>query len=160
MSRSLGDRLPADLVRSLSGDRPDLAGHAIVIATTDGAGRPHPALLAYDELLALDPGTLRLATYARSSTAENLRQRGALTLCFVEPGSAHYVKARARERTSTLRGRAVFEATVEDVRADEPDASREGTAEILSGITFRTADPRHRARDAEDVQAALRGAGR
>mgnify|MGYP001396359393 CR=1 FL=1 len=54
-------------------------------ATTDAAGRPHPALLSYGEVLARDASTLRLAAAKGSATAENMRIRGAVTLCLVEP---------------------------------------------------------------------------
>lgn len=160
MSRSLGPRLPEPIVRVLSASRGEGADRAILIATTDSAGRPHPALLTYNEVLAEGPATLRLAAYADSTTAENLRLRGAVTLCLVEPGAAHYVKARARELTSPLPGRAVFEATVEDVRADEVDATREDMAVIATGITFRTTNPERRAQADEAIRDALRAAGR
>lgn len=160
MSRSLGTQLPDPIVRALSAEPGDLAGRAILIATTDAAGRPHPALLSYGEVLARDASTLRLAAAKGSATAENMRIRGAVTLCLVEPGAAHYVKARARELTSALPGRAVFEATVEDVRADEADPTFEDAAEIATGITFRTENPARRAQADVALRAALREAGR
>lgn len=160
MSRSLGPQLPEPVVRALSAARGDRADRAILIATADAAGRPHPALLTYGEVLAEGPATLRLTAYANSATAENLRARGAVTLCLVEPGSAHYVKARARELASPLPGRAFFEATVEDVRRDEVDPMREDAAEIVTGITYRAQNPSRRAQDDAAIRNALRAAGR
>jgi hypothetical protein len=75
----------------------------------------------------------------------------------VGPGSAVYVKARARElEPSTARpGITRFEATVEEVRRDRPRADLEGPAEIASGITFRVPDPAAKAREWAVLHEAL-----
>ena len=158
MSEVLGATLPEDLLRVLSNPLAKArGGEAILIATADAAGRPHPALLSYGEVRARDTSTLRFATYAASTTAQNLRDRGAVTLCFVGPGSAVYVKARAREldRGSAPPGLARFEARVEEVRRDRARAFLEGPAEITSGITFRVADPEAKAREWAALHEAL-----
>jgi hypothetical protein len=141
MSRSLGHTLPDRLMSRLDGARAD-AGQAVVLATVDAAGRPHFALLSTAEIVALGPQTLRFGTYATSTTAGNLRDRGTIGLCLVEGGEVFYVKGRVQELSGVAghTGIARFELTVEDVLLDAPSAE-EGEAAILSGITFRRAHP-------------------
>ena len=138
MSRDLGSELPATLLSLLDGhDLPSRMGKAILIATIDVEGRPHPALLSYGEVVALDARRLRLATYRSSGTSENLRRSGQLTLCLIEAGMAYYVKARAAEHgappSSSL---ARFEATVERVLVDQAREDLEPGARITRGIEF------------------------
>lgn len=133
-------------------------GEAILIATIDSMGWPHPALLSYAEVVALDARTLRFATYRESATAQNLRERGAMTFCLFAPGSAYYLKARARELapSETL---ARFEAVVVEVLADEARAELEGAATVSSGIGFRILDPAARlaawTTQVEDLRTAV-----
>jgi len=90
--------------------------------------------------VALDEHRLRLATYGSSRTSSNLRRSGRLTLCLIEAGVAYYVKARAVEQQSApeLAGLARFEATVEQVLADQAREDVEPSARITSGIEFKT----------------------
>ena len=158
VSESLGDALPDDVLESLRANDPGpRMSQAILIATTDEAGRPHPAMLSHGEVRALDPRTLRIFTYAASVTAGNLRLRGALTLCLVGPGSAVYVKARAREIVPAVAHPALarFEAQIEEVRRDRARADLEGATDILSGITFAVADPAAKANEWAALQKAL-----
>ena len=144
MSTSLGARLPARLVARLALEADAGDDQAVLLATLDPAGQPHPALLTPADILALGPAALRLAVAAGSRTADNLRQRGALTLCFLLPGSAHYVKARATELEGGLPDHprlAAFQAQVQDVLEDHPLPATEGHAELVSGITFRKPAP-------------------
>ena len=141
MSRELGNELPAALLALLDGrDLPSRIGKAILIATVDSQGWAHPALLSYGEVVALDARKLRLATYGSSRTSSNLRRSGRLTLCLIEAGIAYYVKARAVEQQSApeLAGLARFEATVEQVLADQAREDVEPSARITSGIEFET----------------------
>ena len=130
------------------------------MATTDERGRPHPALLAYGEVLALSPSLVRLAVSAGSTTERNLRERRAVTLCLVGPDGACYVKAAARalpsEGSSSDAGIAVFEAAVEDVLVDSPAPGEE--AWLTGGITFAAGDPARRARESAARLEALRRA--
>lgn len=145
MSVSLGAVLPEALLERLQGaSAGEWADVALLATTTDPAGRPHAAMLSYDELAALDARTLRVATYDGSRTTDNLRRRGALTLILVAPGAVHYVKTRAREVPGGLPecpGLALFEAEVEDVLADSVDPAYEGEVEIVTGITVRRERP-------------------
>lgn len=145
MSKRLGDALPEELFARLNGaDAGDWADQAVLVTTVDRRLWPHPALLSFDELYAPDPRRLRLATYADSTTTDNLRLRGALTLCLVGPGAVYYVKARARELEPAAgedASQACFEAQVEDVLLDFARSEVEGDVDVLSGITFRRARP-------------------
>jgi len=113
---------------------------AILVTTVDSQGRPHPAMLSYGEVVAMDARTLRFATYRESTTAANLRERGAITFCLISPGTAYYLKAQAKE-LSPRESLARFEARVEDVLADEARADLEGSATITTGIGFLLANP-------------------
>lgn len=143
MSRRLGTELPGELLMLLQGaDAGSWADQAVLIATADHRGRPHLALLSFDELFAPDAYRLRLGTYADSNTTENLRVRGAVTLCFAGPGRVYYVKAVASELRlsgdpSVPTGVACFEARIEDVLLDFARTESEGPVDVLSGITFR-----------------------
>jgi len=161
VSRHAGDRFDERLYRRLSGE--DLAAHAgeaILIATTDTQGRPHPALLTYGEIVALSPTVLRLAVRGDSATARNLVDRGALTLCLIDAGGAAYVKARARplssEASLEAQGLVAFEAHVEDVLVDAPTTGEK--AHLASGVTFTAEDPDAQARAGSARLEALRRA--
>jgi len=144
MSTRVGDRLDDALLDRLSGARADGPVHeAVLVATVDERGRPHPALLGPGEILAVDPTRLRLAVPAASTTARNLAARGAVTLCLIAPAGVAYVKAAARplpaEPFLAGQGLAAFEVHIEDVLADAPAASE--AARLATGITFTTDDP-------------------
>jgi len=144
MSRELGNELPAALLSLLDGhDLTTRLGKAILITTVDAQGWAHPALLSYGEVVAVDACTLRLATYGSSRTSSNLRHSGRLTLCLIEAGMAYYVKARALEQQASpnLPGLARFEATVEQVLADQTREDLEPSARITSGIEFDAGKP-------------------
>lgn len=140
MARELGDSLP-ELLRELLGGR-DLTGRlgqAILASSTDAGGWPHPALLSYGEVVALDARRMRLALYRTSRTAGNLRRNGKLTLALIGPGMAYYVKTTAREQQNPMDGfpdLARFEARVEVVLADQAREDVEPGARLTGGIAF------------------------
>jgi len=145
MSRAIGSRLPLPLQERLRGD--DLAtrmGIAVLILTTDEAGWPHPAMVSYGELVARDSRRVRLAVHRMSRTAENLRRRGRITFCFIEPGMAYYVKAAVGLPGKPVRGfpdLVRFEATVERVLADAARAGSEAGAAVVDGVRFSNGRP-------------------
>jgi hypothetical protein len=146
-SARLGDRLDGAIFRRLSGDVALCRPEAILIATVDERGRPHPALLSYGEVLAVTPSVLRLAVSATSTTAHNLAERTALTLCLISPDGVAYVKAAVRALAApslASEGLAAFEAHIEEVLADTPSAGEK--ARLTSGITFAADDPAGQAR--------------
>ena len=143
MSRDLGNELSQALLSLLDGrDLPSRLGKAILMATVDAQGRAHPALLSYGEVVALGARKLRLATYRSSGTSDNLRRSGRLTLCLVEAGIAYYVKAHAVEQgMPPAPALARFEATVEQVLADQAREDLEPGARITRGIEFDAGKP-------------------
>ena len=162
MSWTVGTTLPAPLWERLRGK--DLAGRlgmAILIATPDEAGWPHPAMLSYGEAVAVDPRRIRLAIHPARRTAANLRRSGKLTLCCVEPGLVYYVKAVAQVEEDPMAGMphlARFEATVQTVLADEARADTEAGAVVTQGIRFAVGRPAEAVlRDWESVVERLRG---
>ncbi len=145
MSRALGSSLPEELWGLLCArELPARLGKGILVITTDAAGWPHPALLSYGEVVAVDRHRLRLALDQATRTAENLRRDRKLTLCFIEAGVAYYVKAAAMAREQALIGEpglAGFEARVEAVLADEARADREPGVVVTGGISYATSRP-------------------
>ncbi len=144
MSRVLGNELPGALLSLLDGHHlPTRMGKAILITTVDTHGWAHPALLSYGEVVALDARRLRVATYRSSGTSNNLRRSGRLTLCLIEAGMAYYVKTHAveQEMSPDLPALARFEATVEQVLADQAREDLEAGARITSGIEFDAGRP-------------------
>ena len=162
VSRHAGHRLDEGLFRRLSGEGGATRAHeAILIATTDERGRPHPALLSYGEVLALTPDLLRIAVPAKSTTARNLGARGALTLCLIGPDGVAYLKTAAqalpREPFLDAQGLVAFEARVEDVLVDAPTAGEK--AHLTSGIAFTTDEPESQERAWAARLEGLRRAG-
>ena len=156
MSRVVGSALPPDLLERLSGrDLEALATKVVQIVTVDAAGWPHPALLSYFEVVARDPGHIRCATYATSTTSGNMRRSGHVTFAIIDERVAYYVKARATEITSTMRAtewNAAFECRVEQVLADDVNEEYEPGAYVASGVTYHNPQ---RAAELERARAVL-----
>jgi hypothetical protein len=141
MSRSLGNQLPPPVLSLLDGrDVAGKVGFAILLSTVDPRGHPHFALLSVGEVLAREPGALRLALYDNSSTTANLRRDGRLSLALAHGGLAYYVKGTAAERPGPLPdlpGQAVFDVAVDEVLEDG-----EPIAQVTSGFSLTLAhDP-------------------
>ena len=161
MSTRVSGPLDDVTFRRLSGEGPaSRSGEAILIATVDGHGRPHPALLSYGEVLAVTPEVLRLVVAAGSTTARNLAARGAITLCLVTAAEgALYIKACAHPLANFALGGgalAAYEARVEEVLADTPAPGE--AARLESGIAFLSEEPARQAAAAAERLAALRRA--
>lgn len=164
MTRSVGDALSDVLLALLDGrDLPGRMGKAILIATTDARGWPHPALLSYGEVVALDRRRIRLATYRESTTSGNLRRDGKLTLCLVEAGMAYYIKAQAlaqRDPMTAFAHLASFEAVVQAILQDQARQDLEPGTDLTGGISFRIGRSEGEVlRDWQAVQDGLRGEG-
>lgn len=135
MSRLLGKELPETLVKRLSGE--DVSAHegkVIPIFTVDDAGWPHPALLSYYEVVAKNSSTIDLALWKNSSTANNLRHLGKVTLMITDKGVNYYLKGSVRQLEAEMAGaRQVsrFRITTEQLLEDQ-----EPNAEITSGLTY------------------------
>ena len=155
MSRSLGPALtPALQARLSQAELPARLGRAVPLMTVDAAGRPHPMLCSYLELLAVDARTIRVAIAAGGGSARNLAERRAATLVLIEPGLVVYVKCRAAGPPLALGALARFDLAVEDVLEDVATGWEEGIG-ITSGIAYAPL-PDLDAPEAQAVLAALR----
>jgi hypothetical protein len=150
MSQLLGQHLPPALQLRLSGDGIDEhEGKIIPIFTIDNAGRAHPALLSYYEIVAKDVSTLDMALWKDSSSSKNLRQAGKVTLMITDKGMNYYLKGSVRELQYEMPGAAPvsrFRVTLEEVIEDQ-----EANAEITTGLTYR----RMTKRDPNDFAAKV-----
>lgn len=145
MSRVLGKELATALLERLNGSQVDAhEGKIIPIFTIDEAGWAHPALLSYYEIVAQDSSTLDMALWKNSSTANNLRKAGKVTLLVSDRGVNFYLKGGVRELQYEMSGAqpvSRFRVTLDQVIEDQ-----EPNAEILTGLTYR----RMTKRDAND----------
>ena len=141
MSKLVGDKLPEDLYHKLAGkDLQACAEKAILICTVDGNGWPHPAMLSYFEVIAKDEKNLRLAAYAKSSTTNNMRRNGKLTLVIVDQRMAYYIKGAVEElapRMDCSPYNSKLNFHVQQVLADEANEEFEPGVYITSGITYK-----------------------
>jgi hypothetical protein len=140
MSRSVGSELPPALMERLSGRNLDaVAAKVVQIVTVDAAGWPHPALLSYFELVAIDPRHIRCATYATSTTSGNMRRSGHVTFAIIDERLACYVKAHAVEIAPAMQAttwNAAFDCRIEHVLVDEVNEEYEPGAYVSSGVTY------------------------
>jgi len=136
MSQLLGKELTPALVKRMGGaEIEDHEGKIIPIFTIDEAGWAHPALLSYYEVVAKDPTTLDMALWKNSSTANNLRRAGKITLMVSDHGVNYYLKGGVKELQSEMTGAAAvsrFRITLEQVIEDQ-----EANAEIVTGLTYK-----------------------
>lgn len=157
MSKLIGAELPDDLYERLRGTRPEeFAGKVIILSTVDGEGLPHPAMLGYFEVAALDRRNVRLAVYGASGTANNMRRSGRATLSIIDERVAYYVKGGVAEFRRALRcspHNSGFNLTVEQVLADAANEEYEAGAYVAGGVTYHNPD---RAAEAEKGKAVLR----
>jgi Pyridoxamine 5'-phosphate oxidase len=138
VTRSLGPELPetllARLIRTPRGADLELA---VVLATVDPFGWPHPALLSYAELSALDPLRLRLVLHDGSRSSRHLRDGGRATLVFADGQLTFYVKVEATPLPPSADGPGLarFELVVHDVLADRAEGEEAG-ATLTGGLTI------------------------
>jgi pyridoxamine 5'-phosphate oxidase-like protein len=129
---------------------------AIVLATLDPYGWPHPALVSYGEILALDAARLRLGLHAGSRSSRHLRESGRATLVFADAELCLYVKTEALALPAAPRAPDLvrFELIVRDVLEDRAEGEEAG-ARLSSGLAIAwpwdaqtTADQQARVRSA------------
>ena len=138
VARSLGPALPDRLLGRLmapTGAAP--IETAIVLATVDPYGWVHPALVSYGEVVALDPGRIRLALHSASRSTRHLRESGRATLIFADAELCLYVKTEALSlpRTAGMPDVARFELIVRDVLEDHAEGPEAG-ARLTSGLAI------------------------
>jgi hypothetical protein len=150
MSRVLGNELTQGLLSRLDGRELEThEGKIIPIFTVDDAGWAHPALLSYYEMVAKDPRTVDMALWKDSSTANNLRQTGKVTLMISDRAVNYYLKGTVQETEAEMTGTPAvsrFRITIEQVIEDQ-----EPNAEITTGLTYR----RMTKRDPNDYAAKV-----
>jgi hypothetical protein len=150
MSQLLGKELPSDLLQRLGGAEIEAhEGKIIPIFTIDEDGWAHPALLSYYEVIAKSPSTLDMALWKNSSTANNLRKTGKITLMLSDFKTNYYLKGRVSEVEYEMTGAAPvsrFRVALEQVIEDQ-----EPNAEITTGLTYR----RMSQRDPNDFAAKV-----
>ena len=135
MSRLVGKELTKLLLDRLNGQNVTPHESKIIpIFTLDDLGWPHPALLSYYEVVAKNSSTVDLALWKDSSTANNLRRLGKVTLMITDKGLNYYLKGSVKELEAEMSGapqvsrfRIVTEQLLED---------QEPNAEITSGLTY------------------------
>ena len=141
-SHQRATELTDDLFRRLSGaEIESLAALAIVVCTVDAEGWPHPAMLSYFEVAAVDRQNLRLAVYNDSRTCANMRERGKATLIIVDHNLVCYVRGIVREVAPAMAAapfNAMLNLHVDEVTFDEPPPDLEPGALVTSGITYRS----------------------
>lgn len=140
MARRRTEALPDDLRRRLSGlDADSYATHAIVVCTVAADGWPHPAMLSYFEVAAIDAHTLHLAVYTDSRTCANMRERGRATLIVVDAGLVCYIRGAVAELAPAMTSapyNAALQMRVDHVVFDEPPPDLEPGVAVTSGITY------------------------
>lgn len=150
MSQLLGKALTPALLERLGGTQIEAhEGKIIPILTLDEEGWPHPALLSYYEIVAKDPTTIETAVWKNSSTANNLRRAGKITLMVTDQGVNYYLKGGVRELEYEMTGAAPvsrFRITLEQVIEDQ-----EANAQITTGLTYK----RLTRRDPNDFSAKV-----
>jgi len=141
MARLIGNKLPEDLYRRLSGVNLDEhAEKVIMISTVDAGGWPHPAMLSYLEVVAPDPRNIRLAPYAGSGSTANMRRNGKLTISIVDDRVVYYIKGTVREikpRMNSAPHLAKLNLQVESVLADQANQELEAGAYVAGGVTYK-----------------------
>jgi hypothetical protein len=156
MSRALGKELTEPLLKRLDGhDAPAHEGKIIPIFTVDESGWAHPALLSYYEVVAKNLSILEMALWKNSSTANNLRRTGKVTLMINDKAVNYYVKGQVEELEAEMTGAPVvsrFRVNIEQIIEDQ-----EPNAEITTGLTYRRMTQRESNDFAIKVFRLLRG---
>src|SRR5437867_12903029 len=104
MPKLLAKELTEDLYTRLCGRFVDrYLEQVILLYTVDAQGWPHPAMLSYFEVAATDRANLQVATYRDSTTSENMRRSGIVTLSVFDQLMAYSIKGRAQEVRREMR---------------------------------------------------------
>jgi hypothetical protein len=135
MSRLVGKKLTEELSERLNGQNvTSHEGKIIPIFTLDESGWPHPALLSYYEVVAKNASTLDMALWKNSSTANNLRRQGKVTVMITDKGINYYLKGKVQELEGEMRDApqvSRFRITTEELLEDQ-----EPNTKITSGPTY------------------------
>jgi len=158
MARRRTEELTDELYRRFDGsDIASRADQAILVCTVDPGSKPHPAMLSYFEVAAIDRHNLRLAVYTNSRTCANMRERGKATLIVVDAGLVCYISGDVKELAPAMRVadyNAKLNFRIEQVVFDEPPPDLEPGVAVTSGITYSARTPATLAR-AQAILAEL-----
>jgi hypothetical protein len=137
VSRSLGRQLPDRLLARLFADPADRLAEAVVLVTVDPYGVPHPALVSYGTLLAVDASRLRLGLAKGTRSATHLRDSARAALLFADTELQLCVKVDAVSLPAAPSCPELvrFELHVRDVLEDRAEGEEAG-ATLTSGISF------------------------
>ena len=112
-------------------------------------------MLSYYEVVAKDRSRIDLAIGKTSTTGENLRRTGKITLLITDSGINYYLKGSARELRESMEGvpfMSLFRVEIEHLLEDqEPDAV------ITSGVTFNRPQKKQILELVEKVFQGVRG---
>lgn len=134
MSHNLGAQLPADLLQKLEKGalyRP--GGTGLAVLTIDEHGWPHVAMAP--GAVAADPATVWVALGGSSTSLQNIRRTGKVTLLVAAPNTLYYVKGQAevvRPEMQIMAQEAALMVHVTEVLED-----MESFVEITGGISYR-----------------------
>ena len=144
MARWIANELPKDAFELLKpGDISSKRDRVVQMITVSPDGWANAGMLSYADIIARDPKTLRLATWADGECALDLKATGKVTVLVIDHDMAYYVKGHAVEvqlagpdvtdinQEGGESPLAFFEINVEHVMED-----RVPTARVLSGVTF------------------------
>ena len=135
MSKLLGKVMTEELLGRLSGkDIGSKEGKALIIVTVDDQGWAHPAVLSYYEIVAKSEDRIDIAVGKTSTTGNNLRRTGKITLLVTDARINYYIKGGARETRESLGAvpfMSLFRMEVVQLLEDQ-----EPGALITSGLTF------------------------
>ena len=139
MAQLIDTSLTEDLERRLCGRFVEKrSDQVILIHTLDADLWPHPAVLSYFEVVAVDRENIRLATYKTSRTSENMRRREKVTLSIFDRRTTYYLKGTAAELRQEMQSAAhnsMFNVSLAQVLTDHADPKLEPGAYISSGVT-------------------------
>ena len=151
MTKFVSNELPLDLYQRLCGnDLQAYAEKAIPVCTVDSHGWPHPAILSYHEVVAKDRRNIRLATYKASTTTNNMRRNGKLTILVLDERTAYYIKGSVQELAAEMRSsphNSKLNLRVDQVLADEANEDFEAGVYITSGVTYKQPAQQFQARE-------------
>jgi hypothetical protein len=132
-----GNVPPAAVAAWLDGrDLEDKVGTAIGVYTADADGWPHPAHLSPGEVLLSTDGEVRLAVWAKSKTAENLRRDGRVVLVLAADGGLHELRFEVTETPLSDSELATFSGRMTVAREH-----RVPYADVVGGVRFTLRDP-------------------
>jgi hypothetical protein len=136
VTKALGTQLPSAIAGLLDGrDLASREGLLLLLITAAEDGQLHVAMLSVGEVVAMDPGRLRLALWPRSTSVQHLEARGRGLLYLVADGAGYAIDVRATAvgelREDGIHA-AVFEAVINEVRED-----RVTYAELTEAPSFR-----------------------